>query len=283
LPHSPPPWSKRAAAANLILAAAVALSALAWMAARPAQASRLDALKRMVGGTEAAHPNALWHIVHGLCLRDMKASGNPAPCAEVNLASGYAVVKDVEHKTQYLLIPSARVTGIESPALLATGTPNYWQAAWTSRRWLEQLVGRPIPREDVGLAINSMFGRTQNQLHIHIDCVRPEVRDTLRVQATRIGPRWSSLKVGFGGRRYRARWIQGPDLGATDPFKLLARTDPVARADMGRETLVLIGASRLDGTPGFVLLSDRADDANMGAGERLLDHRCHVLSQNAPG
>ncbi len=282
--HSPGRGPGRASSAKragtIALALSVlALSVLALAAAAPAQASRLGALKRMVGGTEAAHPNALWHIVHGLCLRDMRASGNPAPCTEVNLAGRYAVVKDVERRTQYLLVPTVRVSGIESPELLAAGAPNYWQAAWTSRRWLEQQTGRPIPREDIGLAINSVDGRTQNQLHIHIDCVRPEVLSALRGQAAGIGTRWSRMRISLEGRRYRVRWIRGADLSGADPFKLLARADPVARAEMGRQTLAVIAGVRPDGSPGFFLLSDRSDDDQGVAAEQLLDHRCQVLSQ----
>ena len=52
----------------------------------------------------AGHGNALWHIVHGLCTRDMRNSGNPAPCVSVDFAGGYAVLKDIQGKTQYLLM-----------------------------------------------------------------------------------------------------------------------------------------------------------------------------------
>ncbi|XLM23386.1 CDP-diacylglycerol diphosphatase, partial [Chromobacterium piscinae] len=30
--------------------------------------------------------------------------------------------------------------------------------------------GEPLPRQAVSLAINSQYGRSQNQLHIHISC-----------------------------------------------------------------------------------------------------------------
>ena len=144
-------------------------------------------------------------------------------------------------------------------------------------------MGHPVAREDIGLAVNSVFGRTQNQLHVHIDCVRPVVRQIIEAHSADIGARWSQLDVGVHGHRYRVRWLRDADLAAHDPFKLLAHSDPVARADMGRETLVLIGASRPNGAPGFVLLADRTSDdhKNTAAGEELLDHQCAVLSQPA--
>jgi CDP-diacylglycerol pyrophosphatase len=210
---------------------------------------------------------------------DMKASGLPAPCSAVNLKAGYAVLKDIRGATQMLLIPTDRISGIESPKLLAPQSPNYWQAAWSERRLFEQRAGRSAPRDDVGLAINSAYGRSQDQLHIHIDCVRPQVKAALKAHEAEIGTRWAPLDVPLAGRRYHALRLMGEDLGARDPFKLLAEGDADARADMGRETLVVIGEVFAGGQPGFVLLSDRADLISLdeGHGEALLDHECKVL------
>ncbi|MET0331942.1 MAG: CDP-diacylglycerol diphosphatase, partial [Dyella sp.] len=44
--------------------------------------------------------------------------------------NGYAILKDHHGPAQYLLIPTARITGIESPLLLRAGAPNYFAAAW---------------------------------------------------------------------------------------------------------------------------------------------------------
>jgi CDP-diacylglycerol pyrophosphatase len=233
---------------------------------------------------DAADPNALWNIVHDLCVTDMKSRGGPAPCAAVDLAGGYAVLKDFRGATQFLLVPTDRRAGIESPQLLASDAPNYWQAAWNARSLFEQRAGGPVPRDDVGLAINSRYGRSQNQLHIHIDCVDAGVREALRASDAQIGSRWSSPNLWLYGHAYRARRIEGEELGARDPFKLLAAGDPQARADMGRETLVVIGAAFRGGQPGFVLLSHRADLAtgDKGTGEELLDHDCAVLGSRRP-
>jgi CDP-diacylglycerol pyrophosphatase len=220
-----------------------------------------------------AHPNALWHVVHGLCVTNAKASGRPQPCVEVNLRDGYAVVKNFHGATHYLLVPTDRLIGIESPALQRAGRVNYWQAAWAARRYLEPVGGRPLQREDIGMAVNSAYARTQDQLHIHIDCVRTDVRRSLLKHQSEIGPHWSALSVGLPHRRYKALWLDGADLGANDPFKMLA-SDPEARADMAGETLVVIPAKRPDGSPGFVVLSDHVHGADNAAGESLLDHRC---------
>ena len=231
----------------------------------------------------AANPNALWHVVHDLCVVDMRVSGLPAPCLMVDRRHGWAALKDLRGKTQVLLIPTRRVTGIESPKLLEPGGPNYWRAAWDARRFFEKRAGREVPRDDVGLAVNSMFGRSQDQLHIHIDCVRPDVIAALAAHADEIGSEWAPLEVPLAGKRYRARRLEGSDLDGRDPFKLLAAENPGVRADMGRQTLAVIGATFAGGRPGFILLTATGNTAENpdGASEALLDHECGVLAPSA--
>jgi CDP-diacylglycerol pyrophosphatase len=227
----------------------------------------------------AADPEALWQVVGAQCAPNQQANKDPSPCLSVDLAGGYAVLKDQSGATQVLVIPTTRVTGIESPALLDPASPNYWADAWNARHQVETLAHREIPREDLALAVNSVYGRSQDQLHIHVDCIRPDVRDALSMAEERIGPKWAPLDIALGGHRYRAMILPGDELGARDPFKLLADGDPTARANMAIETLVLAGVVMPDGSPGFILLSDRADPSmhDPAAGESLMDHGCKVL------
>ena len=227
----------------------------------------------------AADPGALWDIVSGQCAPGQQAKHDPSPCLSVDLAGGYAVLKDQYGATQVLVIPTTRVSGIESPALLDSASPNYWADAWNARHAVESIVHREIPREDFALAVNSAYARTQDQLHIHVDCIRPDVRDALSMAEERIGPKWAPLDIALAGHRYRAMLLPGDELGARDPFKLLADGDPSARGEMASETLVLVGAVMPDGSPGFILLSDRFDPSmhDGAAGEMLLDHTCKAL------
>jgi CDP-diacylglycerol pyrophosphatase len=227
------------------------------------------------------HPNALWRVVHGLCLRDKRLSGLPVPCLAVDRVKGVAVVPDLSSPTQVLLVPTIRIEGIESPALQAPGSVNYWQAAWDARRWFETRLGRATSRDRIAMAVNSASSRSQDQLHIHIDCVRSEVRKALIQNQTEIGYAWAPLSFLLIGQRFQARRLDGADLGARDPFRLLAAGDSFARGHMARETLVVIGAVFADGSPGFFLLSDHAGSRgrNPAFGEVLLDHKCAVLSK----
>ena len=225
---------------------------------------------------QASNPNVLWQIVHDKCVPDEEQHGDPKPCAEVNLAGGYAVLKDIKGATQFLLIATALVGGIEDRSLLAPFARNYFADAWQVRSFVEKALGHTMPRDTLSLAINSASGRTQDQFHIHIDCIRADVRDALLRERRNIGWRWTLLKTPLAGHHYRAIRVTGPTLLGHNPFKLLAWGVPGARADMGQHTLVVVGMVFGGRVPGFIILDDHADKAHgdWGSGEELQDHAC---------
>jgi len=225
-----------------------------------------------------ADPDALAKIVGGKCVPDQQTSGNPAPCKLVDLKDGYAVLKDLVGATQYLVIATDKVPGIESHDLEKPGAPNYFEFAWEARQFVNGGLKRELPRGDIGLAINSVKGRSQNQLHIHVDCMRPDVVQALADAAPSIGTSWAALPAPLLGHPYRAMKIEGDDLRAVNPFALLATGDPAAGAEMGDETLAVVGATLSDGKPGFYFLSDRVGSApgDLASSEELQDHDCAI-------
>jgi CDP-diacylglycerol pyrophosphatase len=235
-----------------------------------------------------ADPNALWNIVHNVCVPNEEQHGNPAPCRLVDLRdgaqNGYALLKDLAGASQFLLIPTARIGGIESPALLAPGVPNYFAAAWRARTYVDRALDKTLPRDDIALAINSVAGRSQNQLHIHIDCVRTDVRAGLRQYEATVTGRWAPLGIPLAGHPYLAMRVEGQDLDRVSPFQLLADGVPGARDDMGHHTLVVVGAVFPSG-PGFVILDDRVNAApgDRASGEELQDHACAVAGSARGG
>ncbi|HWK46646.1 MAG TPA: CDP-diacylglycerol diphosphatase [Stellaceae bacterium] len=226
----------------------------------------------------SADPDALWKIVHDRCAPHQQQAGDPQPCAAIDLDHGVALLKDLVGVAQFLLIPTTRIAGVESPELLTPGATNYWDYAWADRHYVEERLHQTLSRDRLGLAVNSTQGRSQNQLHIHIDCIRADVRDALRQHEAAILPTWSPFPVTLSGHTYAAMRIQAAELGRTDPFVLVADTLPGARDAMPLQTLVLTGAVFKDGTDGFYLLDDHADLASgdPGSGEELLDHDCAV-------
>ncbi len=229
---------------------------------------------------QAADPSALWKIVNGKCVPHEQAERDPSPCSDVDIATGvdagFAVLKDINGVAQFLLIPTARVSGIEDPTILQDSQTNYWSAAWKARYFVEERLHTSLPRDAIVLAINSSAGRSQDQLHIHIDCVRADVRGALAANLDKVGPHWAPFPVPLSGHSYRAIRVDQETLDGVNPFRVLADADP--NADMGQHTLVAVGETFADGSNGFVLLDDHADLAagDRASGEELQDHSCAI-------
>jgi CDP-diacylglycerol pyrophosphatase len=234
-------------------------------------------------GAHAADPSALWKIVNGKCVPHEQTERDPSPCSVVDVAEGvgkgYVVLKDIDGAAQFLLIPTARIGGIEDPAILAPEATNYWDAAWRARYFVDERLHTTLPRDAVALAINSSVGRSQDQLHIHIDCIRPDVRAALDANLDKITDVWTPFPVSLAGHTYRSIRISHESLEGINPFRILADSDPPPQGDMATHTLVLVGETFADGSSGFVLLDDHADpaDGDHASGEQLQDHSCAIV------
>jgi CDP-diacylglycerol pyrophosphatase len=231
-------------------------------------------------GARAADPSALWKIVSGQCVPHETTERDPSPCSVVDLANGadkgFALLKDRDGVAQFLLIPTARISGIEDPAILDPASTNYWDAAWRDRYFVEERLHASLPRDGVALAINSSVGRTQDQLHIHIDCIRPDVRAALAGNLDKVGAAWTPFPIKLAGHAYQAIRINQETMDGINPFRVLVDGDPKTGGDISMHTLVLVGETFADGSNGFVLLDDQANLAagDHASGEQLEDHAC---------
>jgi CDP-diacylglycerol pyrophosphatase len=223
-------------------------------------------------GVRGADRDALREIVQTQCVPHWLASNSPLPCASIEVTEGhpelgYALLPDRKGGAHFLLIPTRTVSGIESEWLQDPQAPNYFAAAWDARQALAEKAGRTVPREAVGLAVNSQHARSQDQLHIHIECVQSGVHAALQAALPGLDDDWRPVPV--PGWQLVGRRVLGENLRAS-PFRLLAARLPGAQATMGDYSLLVTGAQFADG-PGFVLL------AGVGAGtERLLDSTCEL-------
>ncbi|HEY4074123.1 MAG TPA: CDP-diacylglycerol diphosphatase [Herbaspirillum sp.] len=222
----------------------------------------------------AANPDKLWEIVHQECVPDMNAHGDPGPCRLVDRERGFAILKDIVGAGQFLLIPTQRLTGIESPELLLPDAPNYWAYAWEQSYRVGDALGKPLARDQIGLEINSASARSQLQLHIHIDCLRADLPQLLRAHQTDAPMQWQPLVL--EGHRYWIMRLIGSELGDTNPFKLAAAMSPAAHDAMAAQSLLLTGAQFGDGSEGFYLIDTPVnfDRGERGNAEVLLDHGC---------
>lgn len=218
---------------------------------------------------QAGNPNALRQIVTEQCIPHQQ------PCAEVNLSSGYVVFKDRNGPLQYLLMPTYKINGTESPLLLEPQTPNFFWQAWSARRFMSERRGAPVPDEAVSLAINARSGRTQDHFHIHISCLRPDIRTLLNEHSAAISSRWLPFPGGLRGHDYLARRVTENELVKRSPFLMLAEEVPDAREHMGRYGLAMV--KQADGS--FVLLATGRNLLllNRASAEEIQDHACAIL------
>ena len=136
-----------------------------------------------------AQRGVLWRVVQA-CVANHALTGASFPCLSVETANGPAA--------GYVAIvsPTVQTIGIAAQRLRGPDAPNYFQDAWASRSYATDGLARQPGRADLALAVNSRIGRSQDQLHIHIDCIRPKVRDVLARDASRVAVgRWTHLRV----------------------------------------------------------------------------------------
>jgi len=225
--------------------------------------------------TASRNPDALRQIVQEQCVVNWRAVRNPFPCARISLPGsgntedGFAVLHDIKGGAHYLLIPTKTISGMESSELSDPEVRNYFNDAWQARDFVELMIGHPLPRTAIGLAINARHSRTQNQFHVHIECIDVSIAGTLKMAADRLDDNWSPINISES--TYFAMRVVGENLDQANPLHLLANKVPDARNDMGSYTLIVVGMDYRDG-PGFVLLTGK----HVPTGELLLDPNCKV-------
>ncbi|NIG21086.1 CDP-diacylglycerol diphosphatase [Pantoea sp. Al-1710] len=218
--------------------------------------------------------NALWQIISEKCVPNLAKSGNPAPCQQVNTAQGYVTLKDLNGPLQYLLMPIEKITGMESPIILEPTTPNLFAAAWLQRSLLAKKRGALIDDSALSLAINAQYGRTQNQLHIHISCLRPDVRQRLDALSPKLNEQWQPATL--RKHRYLIRTLSTAELAQQSVFIRLATEVPNARSEMGKYGMAL--AELPDGRLALLALERNWLMLNSGSAEELQDHQCQILN-----
>ena len=223
--------------------------------------------------------NALWHVVHDLCRTSAKL-GLSFPCLTVEQAksgssSGWATLQvGPDH---ILTTPTEKVTGIESPTLFEAGFPNLWQVAWATRKDMAKVESGFVPRDRIAVVVNSMKGRSQDQLHIHTSCIRKDVASTLSKNLGHLTTSWTRLKTPLHGINYQARLLKASDLSGIDLFHDIPIAQNGYTPQMGLQTIIAIGATFSDGSEGFMILNDQAHGWDTAHGEALLDKDCSDL------
>jgi len=213
---------------------------------------------------------ALWQVVHTLCLPMHASLGLSLPCLEVDEKHGFVVIRAPGDATRIIIVPTVRTPGIESASLLRDDAPNYWAYAWAARDRVIAAAPRSLGWSDLGMAINSSQGRTQDQMHIHVDCLDARVKRELA--GARLSTKsWSKLVPKPGVGIYRTKLL-GENGLTRSIFQVVAKEVPGARAQMGQQTIAVVGLVDPKGTRSFALL----EKGGGASAEELLDHKCRA-------
>ena len=185
---------------------------------------------------------ALWRVVQ-VCVASYKLTGAPFPCLKVDLSGGEErgdVVLRAPAFNDLILAPTRKIVGVEDPFLQSPDAPNYFDAAWRSRSFLEVLGGGAPERGQVALVVNSAVARSQDQLHIHVGCVRPAARRSLAAAAPAMPlGQWAPVgavipRTAFWGMRVRGTDLSGSSRSGSPPHARGQGEEPGDADDHGR-------------------------------------------------
>ena len=224
---------------------------------------------------------SLFQIVQ-VCKQTQLLLNNPFPCLEVHSGNGlepdFAVVPNPEAES-VLLVPMRKISGIESPELLSSDSPNWWKLAWDARSFLIERTQGRISRNDIALAINSRNARSQDQLHIHVACIDSGIRAKLAPFERAVTSTWSRFPIRLASESWLAMRVEEDDL-ESNPFRLLGSLDSASRGLMGDWGIAVLAWNFADGADGFLIFATRHNEAlaESGSGVALLDQNCAVAT-----
>ncbi len=233
--------------------------------------------------TFASDPSrgALWRVVE-TCVAAKQTLDVSLPCLRVNLerhgSPGTAVLRLPWRETHTLVVPTTRLVGIEAAALQQPEAAAYWQSALAVRSLVVEATKGRVHIEDVGLAINSRNGRTQDQLHIHVDCARPEVLTALRQHDAEFGSTWKpldflqSLHFLHEHQRFFGVEIASDRIGTSNIFKRLTHL-PSYEGDLSKVGVAVFSSPPSASRQGFYVIAALGHNSQA---EDLLDHACSL-------
>lgn len=225
------------------------------------------------GTVAAVGRTSLWSVVQ-VCIANDQLTGASFPCLEVDAGQrGFVTIRAPFEKTHVIVSPTVHISGIEDPSLQSADAPHIFQQAWDARKFIVPRREPSLADADIGLALNSRPGRSQDQIHVHVDCLSSPIAQQLHMHESEMSAtQWSHLAFALRGERYWVMLLSGTDLAEKNIFTTASTLLNVSPGRIEDVTLVVI--PRPGG--GFYLLADQfiPHSLHKGHGEVLLDHSC---------
>ncbi len=229
----------------------------------------------------ASDRGALWGVVRA-CLATHALTGAAFPCLDVDVRDGadrgFVVLRPPVGAPDTVLVPTRRVVGVEDPWVVDPDAPNYFAQAWRARSFVAALSAGDGRERDAAVAVNSEPLRSQDQLHIHIGCLDPEVGKALApfIAAARVGEWKRAAPPEFGGEFWILRTGRS-SLDGVDPFRLVGE-GPAATARERARTSIAVTKPWIGGRREFVVLASRNGGVRA---ETVVDLACAAAKASA--
>ena len=228
--------------------------------------------------------DVLWAALK-TCVLAKRVANRTFPCLDVDLVAkdrpGSSVMRAPGEPTHLVVMPTDTVPGLEAPVLRGPRGIAYWRAALAARPFVSDALKGRLPAAEVGLAVNSARGRSQDQLHIHLDCLRPSVRAALKAHGRGVRAAWAPFPVPLAGDRFFAMRVPAAEAERFNPFAAIrtlpGRGSDPRRPDLRETSFAAVATPADDPDSGFILLAYRAPGASA---EDVMDHACSVAGRN---
>ncbi|MBD2614311.1 CDP-diacylglycerol diphosphatase [Nostoc punctiforme FACHB-252] len=215
----------------------------------------------------------LWQKVQQCVANQQGQPPKPDPCLYVDLNKRY-VVANGSNPVEYLLLPTDKIEGIEDPNISRSNSIPYWQYAWEeARKYVPTKKPQVQYRNQYGLAINSQQARNQDQLHIHMSCIKQSVSMQLEKDDNQIpNGNFNNFILTLENNQYNIMKLDNDSLtNNNNPFYLVNRS-LASSQKMADQSIAVVGRRR----GGYYILNTESDATKgyKAAAEKLLDEDC---------
>jgi CDP-diacylglycerol pyrophosphatase len=216
-------------------------------------------------------PDTLYDLAQ-CCATDLKKVDT---CSYVSSKYNYVIVEDGNEKKKpvaYPIIPIAKVTGIEDAKIYDKPYLNYWESGWA---YVVQNQLKPAAHQNhkiVAMAINSKPARDMNQLHIHLSCVRADIKGRPKKAST---DRSKPIKVDPppNGNPREAVVMKSKSVTEDDsPYNMITKFRGVKNHMDLQMDLQSVAVIQSDTADEFYVVDTYAPEKDKGEVEELLDH-----------